>query len=107
MPEFITNAVPGAIIALVIGILGVVAYRRFNTKQLGEIQERLIEAQEKEIKRLRREVAAMRAALKHLGIEIEIDGNEVILIDEQKPKRTRIMTVSIEDNVKNGTTKEG
>ena len=58
------------------------------------------------IRRLRREVAACRAALKHLGMEIEIDGNEVILIDEQKPKRTRIMTVQIEEEVKNGSLKD-
>jgi uncharacterized protein YneF (UPF0154 family) len=87
-------------IAAVLG--GLYVFRKSQTKQLSELQDKVIEtltttvgALESEIKRLRREVTAMRVGFKHLGMSIEISGDEIVLTDEQQPKRTRIRTVPI------------
>ncbi len=101
------NSLPAVILMLVGLLVGAVAYRRNNTKQLREIQNQVIavyQAQkaqlEDEIKRLRKENIAMRAAFKQLGVEIEINGDEVVLIqnDLPRPKRTRIMQVHAEQD---------
>ncbi len=112
MPDFVVNSLPAAVIALIGLLLGVVAYRRFNTKQLGEIQEKVIETYQSESKvltdkvnRLEGEARLMRAAFKRLGMDIEINGNVITLIDSQQPKRVRIMEVEIE-NEKNKDKKE-
>ncbi len=113
MPEFIANNLPSIVLLLIASILGAIAYRRNNLKQLREIQTQvtatykiLIEAQEQELKRLRKENIAMRAAFKQLGIEIEITGNEITLIRSESPKRTRITQVHIDEDVKENTSKE-
>src|SRR5258706_14899131 len=93
---------------MVVAILGGLWMFR---QQLGEMQSKVIatykeqNAQlEKELKACRREMKAMRLGFKQLGITIEIDDNEIILIDEgKKAERTRILTARINDD---GTNKE-
>jgi len=110
VPEFIMNSLPGVVIMLVATLIGAVAYRRNNTKQLREIQNQVIatyesqsKAYEKQIAHLKQENLAMRIAFKQLGMEIDIDGDTITLIEAQGPKRKRIMQVHAEQDE---TTKE-
>lgn len=113
MINLFLNNLPSAIIALVVVICGVIAYRRLNTKQLGDIQalaietyKNLNEAQDQEIRKLRMENVAMRAAFKQLGIDIgDINEKEIVLVQvEQQQKRTHIIQVKVDD-IKSGSLK--
>lgn len=95
------SSLPSIVIALAVTLGGLFAFRRTYTKSLGEIQERLIAAQEKELVRLRRDGVAMRYAFKQLGVEIEIDGDVITIIDGQQAKRKRIIQIpAVEDEDK-------
>ena len=97
MPEFILTSLPGIIIMLVATLIGAVAYRRNNTKQLIEMRSQLIdtykaqvELQEKQIKALEKKVTHLNRvmmtveyALKRRGLRIEIDDEAITLIDER------------------------
>jgi hypothetical protein len=99
----------GAFLMLCITIGGLVAYRRANVKQLGELQQQVIsaykereEVQEKQmtsckedILRLTGENIAMRAALKQLGWEFEIKDGVILLIDTRQLKQKRIMQIHL------------
>ena len=89
------------VLALTIG--GILAARAGYFQQTGVAQERAINAmkeqmdtQEKQITRLKQENTAMRLAFKQIGMEIEIDGDVVTLIEEQGPKKKRIMQIRAE-----------
>src|SRR5260221_13893749 len=112
VPDFIVNSLPGVVLMFAATLIGAIAYRRNNTNQLREIQNQVIETyksqfevQERQIAHLKQKNVPMRLAFKQLGMEIEIDGNEIVLIqnDLPKPKRTRIMQVRAEQDE---TTKE-
>lgn len=115
MPDFIVNNLPSVVLLLVASLIGTVAWRRNNTKQLRDIQgqvnvtyQSLSVAQKEEIAGLKRDMArckgvlaAVRVAMKQqLGVEIEIDGDVVTLIKDEAPKRTRIMQVKIKEEIK-------
>jgi hypothetical protein len=100
MPENLIVALPSAVITICMVLGGLFVFRRAYVQQLGELQERIIatyketnEAQVKELERLRQEINAMRAAFKQLGVEIEINGDTITLINVQQPKRTRVVQV--------------
>ena len=106
MPISLVNGLPLLSIVFGIAVLlgGLWVFRRAYTRDLSALQERLIntykaqnEALETELRRLRRELAAMRLGFKHLGVTIEIEGNDIILTDEGKPKSTRVTAVHMED----------
>jgi hypothetical protein len=105
MPENLMTALPSIVITLCVIVGGLFVFRRSYAKSLGELQERVIgiyklenEAQAKEIKNLKRDNVAMRAAFKQLGVEIEIDGDTITIINGVQPKRKRIIQVpSIEE----------
>src|SRR5258706_1807360 len=73
--------------------------------QLSDMQSKVISTYkeqngqlEKELQACRREMRAMRLGFKQLGITIEIDDNEIVLIDEGKQVgRTRILTARIDE----------
>lgn len=95
------------IIVILAFVGGYIAIRSSISKTAQEIQERLIntltienEALQRELRRLRRELAAMRLGFKHLGVAIEIEGNDIILTDAGKPKSTRVSTVHLDDDDK-------
>jgi len=99
-PENLLLSLPSIVITLSVIIGGLFVFRRAYVKQLGELQERVInaykeqdESQQKELKRLRREIMAMRAAFKQLGMEIEINGTAITLIDSHQAKRKRIIQI--------------
>jgi hypothetical protein len=104
IPNFLPYLSAVFAVCLVIG--GFFAFRYGYSQQAGKIEERVIsaltelnKAQEKEIKALKRDNVAMRAAFKQLGVEIEIDGDTITIINGQQPKRTRIVQVpGIEEN---------
>ena len=105
VPEFIMNSLPAVVIMLIASLIGAIAYRRNNTKQLRDIQNQVIETyksqfevQERQIAHLKQENVAMRLAFKQLGMEIEIDGDTITLIDAQVPKKKRIMQVRAEQD---------
>src|SRR5258707_2546072 len=105
VPDCIVNSLPGVVIMLAATLIGAIAYRRNNTKQLREIQNQVIETyksqfevQERQIAHLKQENVAMRLAFKQLGMEIEIDGDTITLIDAQVPKKKRIMQVRAEQD---------
>ncbi len=98
MPDFVVNSLPAAVIALIGLLSGVIAYRRFNTKQLGEIQEKVIdayksqsEAQDKQIKMLKEKVQRLEAIFstlqitlkKRRGLLIEINDDLITLVDQR------------------------
>ena len=98
MPEYLLNSLPGAVIALVSILLSAVAYRRMNTKQLGEIQERVIatykaqdDAQQKQIERLEKKIVHLERILatlqttlkKRRGLLIEIQDEVITLVDQR------------------------
>jgi len=100
IPENLLLSLPSIAITLCVIIGGLFVFRRAAVKQLGDLQESVIaaykeqnESQERELKRLRREVIAMRAAFKQLGMEIEINGTAITLIDSHQAKRKRIIQV--------------
>lgn len=90
------------IIALCITIGGLFAMRAGYSRQATEIQERVIDALkaqneaqetqilscEKEISRLKRVVATIQYALKRRGLQIEIDGDAITLIDSSSNNRS-------------------
>lgn len=105
--ESVLTALPSIAITLAALVGGLFVFKRAYVKQLGELQESVIasykllnEAQEKEIIRLRREIVAMRVAFKQLGVEIEIDGSTITIIDGQQQKRKRILQVPVEEGEK-------
>ncbi len=98
MPDFVVNSLPAAVIALIGLLLGVIAYRRFNTKQLGEIQEKVIdayksqsEAQDRQIKMLKEKVQRLESIFstlqitlkKRRGLLIEINDDLITLVDQR------------------------
>jgi len=105
IPENLLLSLPSIVITLSVIIGGLFVFRRAYVKQLGELQERVInaykeqdESQQKELKRLRREIVAMRAAFKQLGMEIEINGTSITLIDgHQQGKRKRIIQLPADE----------
>ena len=104
MPENLLLSLPSIAITLSVIIGGLFVFRRAYVKQLGELQERVIaaykeqnESQEKELKRLRREITAMRMAFKQLGMEIEINGDTITLIDGHQAKRKRVIQISADE----------
>src|SRR5438477_7872425 len=105
MPDILNTLPFVSIILSVAVVLGGLAFRRTQIKELGRLQEQVIatyksesEAQEQQIKRISRENVAMRAAFKHLGIEFEIEDSEITLIqNEHSTNRTRIVRVSVKE----------
>jgi len=104
MPENLLLSLPSIVITLSVIIGGLFVFRRAYVKQLGELQERVIaaykeqdESQTKELKRLRREINAMRVAFKQLGMEIEINGTTITIINGQQPKRKRIIQLPADE----------
>ncbi len=89
---------------------GLFAFQRGRTKQLGEVQQQVIEtykeqneAQERQIAALKQEIARMkrvietiRQALKSRGLRIEISDETITLIDDQE-RRTHTRQISIQD----------
>lgn len=108
MPDNVLNGLPilSIVITLAAVLGGLYVFRKSQTKQLGELQERLIntyktqnEVLEKELTALRREATAMRLGFKHLGISIEISGDDIILTDaSEQPKRTHITTIHSDED---------
>lgn len=111
MPDFIVNSLPAIVIMLIATLIGAIAYRRNNTKQLRDIQNQVIETYkaqnevqekqivscEKEIARLKRIVATIEIALKRRGLRIEIDADSITLIDTQaKGARTTTMKIKVD-----------
>ena len=104
MPENLLLSLPSIVITLSVIVGGLFVFRRAAVKQLGELQESVIgaykeqsETQEKELVRLRREIKAMRAAFKQLGMEIEINGTSITLIDSHQAKRKRIIQIPADE----------
>src|SRR6266704_4695975 len=104
MPENLLLSLPSIVITLSVIIGGLFVFRRAYVKQLGELQESVIaaykeqnESQERELKRLRREITAMRMAFKQLGMEIEINGTTITIINGQQPKRKRIIQLPADE----------
>ena len=93
-----------------LGALAFFAFRQGFTKQAGELQLQAISAQdaqikaqetqilayEKEIARLRYERRATRALLKPHKLHIEIDGDVIMLVDEQA-RLTRTTQIRMDD----------
>lgn len=89
------------VIAGVIGALFV--FRKTYVKELGMLQGRMLEAYKAdnqrllgELKRTHKELTSIRLALKQIGLTIEIDGDLITIIDEQKPKPRRVTQVRME-----------
>ena len=109
IPENLLLSLPSIAITLCVIIGGLFVFRRAAVKQLGELQESVIaaykeqnESQERELVRLRRAIIAMRAAFKQLGMEIEINGTTITLIDgHQQGKRKRIIQVPDDEDEEN------
>ncbi len=107
MPDNLLIPLPSIVLSLCMIIGGLFVFRRAYVKQLGELQERIIstykaqnEALEKDLANLRHEITAMRLAFKQLGLEIEINGTTITIIDGQQAKRKRIIQVpTIEDEM--------
>lgn len=92
-----------SIMLMIVAILGGLWMFR---QQLSEMQSKVIATYkeqvaqlEKELKACRRELAAMRMGFKYLGVSIEVSGDDIVLTDEQQPKRTHITTVPIPQEV--------
>lgn len=103
--------IPALMLAATLGALWV--FRRAAVKELAAIQGQIVEvykeqnaAQEQQIKRLRAENIAMRAAFKQLGVEIEmVDEHEIILVQRDPgAKRTRITNIRIDKDADRGRT---
>ena len=103
MLETLLSSLPGVAFVFAATIGGLLVFRQVYIKTLGEMQEKLIAAQDRQIKQLKLENAAMRAAFKQLGIEIgDINEQEIVLVQqEQQQKRTHVIRVRTDD-VKNG-----
>ncbi len=108
IPENLLLSLPSIAITLCVIIGGLFVFRRAAVKQLGELQESVIaaykeqnESQERELVRLRRAIIAMRAAFKQLGMEIEINGTTITLIDGHQGKRKRIIQVPDDEDEEN------
>ena len=102
IPDQMLLSLPSIVITIMVIVGGLFVFRRAYVKQLGELQERVIGAykeqaltQETELKRLRREVIALRVAIKQLGFEIEIDEGSITLIDGrgQTTRKKRIIQI--------------
>lgn len=99
------------LISVCVGIGGYLAIRGNYTRTVGEVQDRVISALtaqnavsktqiaslEKEIVRMKRVVSTIQVALKRRGLEIEINGDSITLIDNQD-RRAHTMQIRIEDS---------
>jgi hypothetical protein len=101
-----------ALFAVFISVGGFLAIRQGYTKQLGSIQVSVIEAQEKrdkfqkeeiadcarKVARMERAFRVLQKAFKRRGITIEIDGDTIYLIDEQRgPEKRLSIQIPIKD----------
>ncbi len=101
-----------ALFAVFISIGGFLALRQGYSKQLGTIQVSVIEAQERrdklqkeqiadcerKVQRMERAFRVLQKAFKRRGITIEIDGDTIYLIDEQRgPEKRLTIQIPIKD----------
>jgi ribosomal protein L14 len=103
-----------AINVLIFGALavaGIVVWRRQSTKELANLQDRIIaslkeenQRQELKIDRLEDTIATIRLALERRGIRIKINGDYVIFTDVDMPKQTT--TKITKDRAKQLATKQ-
>lgn len=101
--NFVTNFLSVLNIVLAIGLAvgGLVAWRKGYSKEAGEAQERLIDALEKEVAVVRREmddlkrerstqdnvIKTIRYLLKQYGLKVTIGPGDVVTIDDSSGNR--------------------
>jgi len=101
-----------ALFAVFVSVGGFLALRQGYSKQLGALQVGVIEAQERrdkiqkeqiadctrKVQRMERAFRVLQKAFKRRGITIEIDGDTIYLIDEQRgPEKRLSIQIPIEE----------